>query len=315
MPNNETLYTKYRPRDFDSVIGQDTIVQSLKAVIKSNNNHALLFHGPSGTGKTTLARICAYELGAEDRDILEIDAATFTGIDDMRKVTETLNYRLVGRSSVRPVIVDETHRLSPAAFSALLKPIEEPPSWVYWFLCTTELGKVPQNIKTRCTPYGLKPVPTSEIRELLTNIAKKERFNGKQIDSIIDLCSKEAHGSPRQALVNLGACASAASLDDAKELMKSAQDSAEAVDLAKLLSMGRGWLEVKECLADLKEKDSNAESVRMVVQAYVTAVIMGDKNPKPSLFAVLEAFSVPFPSGNGIAPLVLACGKLFFAND
>lgn len=317
MANNETLHTKYRPRTFDGVIGQDAIIQSLKSVLKNNSSRCFLFHGPSGTGKTTLARICAYQVGAEDRHIVEIDAATFTGIDDIRRITETLNYRPVaqGKSILRPIIVDEIHRLSPAAFSALLKPIEEPPPWIYWFFCTTEYGKVPQNIRTRCTSYGLKLVPTNEINELLVSVAGKEKFNGKHLDSIIDLCAKEAHGSPRQALVNLGACAGATTLVDAKDLLKTAQDSAEAVDLAKLLAMGRSWLEVRECLADLKEKDLNAESIRMVVQSYITAVIMGEPKPKQNLFAVLDAFAVPFPSGNGISPLVLACGKLFFDGD
>src|SRR3990167_7232725 len=138
----------------------------------------------------------------------EIDAATFTGIDDIRRVTETLNYRPIGAGTIRAIIVDECHRLSPAAYAALLKPLEEPPKWVYWFLCTTELGKVPANIKTRCTAYGLRAVPTPEIRVLLTDIAKKERIVGKHVESVIDLCAKEATGSPRQALVFLGMCAS-----------------------------------------------------------------------------------------------------------
>lgn len=306
---SETLYTKYRPEKFEDVIGQDIIVRSLINVLKSRKNQTFLLHGPSGTGKTTLARIAATFIGTAVRDIVEVDAATFTSIDDMRKITETLRYKPTSGKKSTTIIIDECHRLSSAAWSSLLKSLEEPPSWVFWFLCTTELGKVPANIKTRCTTYSLKEVATSEIGNLLAEVASKEKFTCDQ--SVIELCARQAQGSPRTGLVVLGACAAAKNKAEALELLQSAEESSEAVDLAKMLMMGRGWDDVHEILASLREKDMNPESVRHVVRSYITGVILGSKKqPKESLFAVLEAFSQPFNSSDGFSPLVLACGSL-----
>ena len=207
---------------------------------------------------------------------------------------------------VNNVLVHNCHRLGAPAWASLLKSLEEPPPDTWWCLCTTELGKIPTNIKTRCTAYNLKDVPTNLIIDLLESVAVAEKIlqtgAGRQI---VSLCAKEAHGSPRAGLVALGACAGAKTIEEARDLLRSAEESTEAVDLARALG------EIRDILVGLKEKDVNPESIRHVVRGYVTSVIMGTKGePKGSLFAVLEAFAQPFAQGDGISPLVLACGTL-----
>ncbi len=130
----EPLHLKYRPKDFDEVVGQDAVVKSLQQAVKNNAGHTFLFTGLSGVGKTTLARITAATVGCVSSNLIEIDAATHTGVDDMRDVTFSLKYKPIGVGSVKVIIVDECHMLSKSAWNSLLKVLEEPPAWVYWML-------------------------------------------------------------------------------------------------------------------------------------------------------------------------------------
>lgn len=302
----ETLHRKYRPTEFKAVIGQDTIVRSLQDVLAKKTNHTFMLSGPSGTGKTTLARIAAAKLG--NRTPTEIDAATFTGIDDMRQITSVLNYRPLHDDNL-VIIIDECQALSKNAWQSLLKSLEEPPAWVYWFLCTTDPAKVPANIQTRCTKYELKEVRVQDLEDLLFDIAKQEDLSCS--DDIISSCAREAQGSPRAALVNLGVCASVKNNIEALELLKSAAESREAVELVRALIERKPWPKIQTILEGLK--DQNPESVRHVVRAYVTKVIMGSNGKgMTSSLAILEAFSKPFPTSDGISPLVLAVGSLLF---
>lgn len=303
-----TLHTKFRPQTFTEVIGQDTVVRSFREALKKGTSHAFLFHGPTGTGKTTLSRLGAYTVGCTERELLEIDAATFTGIDDMRVVTSGLSYRPLGGGN-KSVIVDECHALSAQAWKSLLKSIEEPPSYVYWFLCTTELNKVPETIRTRCTRYELQPVSTDALFDLLLDVANREKLPISE--AVVELCAKQARGSPRQALVNLGACAGAKEEKDARSLLRAVEGSAGVIDLCRALVERKDFLKVVlPILNDLK--DQNAESVRQVVRDYMTKVVLGSKSEKAAggALEVLDEFSTPFPSGDGISPVVMACARI-----
>jgi DNA polymerase III subunit gamma/tau len=307
--NAGALITKYRPETFEEVIGQDAVVKSLRNAIENKLGTAYLFTGPSGVGKTTLAYIAAQMLGCAKADLLDVDAATNTGIEEMRVLMEGLMYRPIGSGAVKAVIIDEAHALSKAAITSLLKTLEAPPPWVYWFLCTTEPTKIPKAIQTRCLSYQLRDVRADDLFDLL-----KGTDEGKDLDEdILNLCVDEASGSPRQALANLGVCMMAEDRDEAAELLRSAVNVPEAIDLARALMRGAGWGELRELLAKMKEKDLSPESVRHVVRAYMTSVLLSPKtrgDGTKDALDILREFSTPFNSSDGLTPLAVACGRL-----
>lgn len=302
-----SLITKYRPQKFQDVVGQAAVVRSLQDVLKRGSSKTFLFTGQSGVGKTTLARIVARESGCRPEDLMEIDVANQTGIEDMRNVVETLRYKPLGAGAMKALICNEAQMLSKQAWNSLLMELEEPRPWVLWILCTTELNRIPKAIHTRCTTYDLKPVSEDDLADLLDLVAKKEKLGVE--DDVLVLCAREAEGSPRQALVNLAACAAAASLDEAKELLRSALESEEAVNLARILVKGATWSQAQQIIAGLQEV--NPETVRHVVRAYVSKMILGTKSKDVAGrgLEILDAFSEPFNSSDGISPLLLATAR------
>ena len=304
------LHIKYRPKDFAEVVGQENAVASLEAVLGGNNvPHTFLFTGPSGVGKTTLARILAKRLGCSDTGIMEIDAATHSGVDAMRQVTDLVRYKALGESTTRLIIVDEAHAASKAAFQSLLLAIEEPPEHCYWCLCTTESGRIPETIKTRCHAYDLKPVGWEALEQYLALVVEEEQYETPE--DIIGLIARKASGSVRQALVYLSMCAGTSDKKVAAALLETLSDDGEAIDLARFLVNPRGgWVEAQKKLLSLKEQ--NAESVRIVIANYAAAVLSNTKteNEARKILRVLQAFSTPFNASECAAPLYLAVGWL-----
>lgn len=192
------LYRKYRPEAFDALIGQDHIRGAIEGALKKGSPaHAYLFSGGRGTGKTTTARIVARSLGTTDNDIYEIDAASNTGVDNIRELRENVD-TLPFDSEYKVYIIDEVHMLSKSAFNALLKTLEEPPKHVVFILATTELDKVPDTVVSRCQSFVFKRPTEAVLREVITNTAKKEGL--KLDDGVADLIATLADGSFRDAL-------------------------------------------------------------------------------------------------------------------
>src|SRR6476620_4323150 len=214
------LARKWRPQRFEDVIGQRGVVETLRNAIGSGRlAQAFIFAGPRGVGKTTTARIlgralnCVHGPTAEpcgqcdacreiaegrDVDVLEIDGATYTGIDAVREViVEPLGIAPM-RDRYKIFIIDEVHRLSKNAFDALLKSIEEPPPYVKFMMATTEVGAVPATIQSRSQVFELKTLPFTSIREQLRKVTTSE---GVQIeDAALALVARSAEGSMRDAL-------------------------------------------------------------------------------------------------------------------
>jgi len=169
-----TLYRKYRPHVFADVIGQDEVVQTLQNQISSGSiAHAYLFSGGRGTGKTSIARIFAHELGTDDQDIYEIDAASNRGINEIREVRDGVANRPFA-STYKVYIIDEVHMLTKEAFNALLKTLEEPPAHVIFILATTEKHKVLDTILSRCQVYDFKLASTDNLVQSIMNIVESE---------------------------------------------------------------------------------------------------------------------------------------------
>ncbi len=171
------LYRKYRPGKFKDVIGQDHIVDVLAGAIELENiSHAYHFAGSRGTGKTSVARIFAKEIGTSVNDLYEIDAASNRGIDDIRQIKESVN-TLPFESKYKVYIVDEVHMLTKEAFNALLKTLEEPPKHVVFILATTEIDKLPETVVSRCQTFTFKKPSQKILKDVVLNIVKKEGFS------------------------------------------------------------------------------------------------------------------------------------------
>lgn len=196
MPNL-ALYRKYRPQKFEEVLGQDHITEVLKNAVKLGRiSHAYLFSGSRGTGKTSVARILAKEAGCSDIDLMEIDAASSRGIDEIRALREGVRFSPL-QSDVKVYIIDEVHMLTKEAFNALLKTLEEPPKHAIFILATTELEKVPDTIISRCQNFSFHKIPENILREAMKVTAQKE---GVKIDGeTAGLIALFAEGSFRDA--------------------------------------------------------------------------------------------------------------------
>lgn len=307
MANASVLHIAYRPGTFKEVIGQAAAIKSLVGVLNRDGAHTFLFCGPSGVGKTTLARIAARYLHCEDQDINEIDGATHTGIDAMREVQLTSQYQPLGKSETRVMLVDECHQLSKAAWTSMLKATEEPPAHVYWIFCTTEPTKVPAAIKTRAHTITLKLVPDKELGALYDKVCMAEGIDLH--GDVGDLVIKEARGSPRQMLVNLEACRDAVTKREAAELLRTALETDATIELCRYLSNGGTW--GKGMVIMEKLRGENPEGVRIVVSNYFATAAMGAKSDREALhfLSILDAFSVPYTTQDQLAPLLLSVGR------
>lgn len=198
MSEHAALYRKYRPQNFSEVRDQDQVVKVLEGAIKKGEiPHAILFAGTRGTGKTTLARIFAKEIGTSNVDLYEIDAASNRGIDDIRELKEAV-HTVPYESKYKVYIVDEVHMLTKEAFNALLKTLEEPPSHVVFILATTEEEKILDTILSRCQVFRFRSPSREVLATTVTDVAKKEGFTLPP--DAADLIAIAANGSFRDAL-------------------------------------------------------------------------------------------------------------------
>ena len=256
---SEALYRKWRPKLWDEVVGQDHIVQTIRNAIKSDRiGHAYLFSGPRGTGKTTTARLLAKAANCLNSDLnkrpcnecdhcksvntnrfmdlIEIDAASNTSVDDVRDLREKINFSPTqGRFKV--YIIDEVHMLSTAAFNALLKTLEEPPAHAIFILATTEVHKIPATVLSRCQRHEFRRIPVNTIVALLKGMVKNEKI--KIDEETLLLIARQSTGAMRDAISLLDQLAStgeAITLHRAQEVLGTATNQSVVELTAAILS-------------------------------------------------------------------------------
>ena len=240
----EVLYRQYRPQTFKEVRGQPQVTDTLEKAIKNKKvAHAYLFSGSRGTGKTSVARILAKELGVSSKDLYEIDAASNRGIDDIRLLREGV-YAMPFDSPYKFYIIDEAHMLTKDAWNAFLKTLEEPPAHAIFVLATTERDKIPETIQSRCEIYSFKQPTREMLAEVVVDVAKSEGFTLER--SAAELVALLAEGSFRDALGILQ-----------KVLAVSENKRVEVSEVEAVSGAPRGEL-VRKILEALAKKDSNA---------------------------------------------------------
>jgi len=295
-----SLYVRYRPQTFDDMIGNEAEIQSLeKSLSKKDRPHTYLLTGPSGCGKTTLARIAAKKLGADELSVSEINSADNRGIDTAREIIQQMTYTPLN-GNIRVFIIDELHQTSKDWQNAMLKPLEDTPEHVYFFLCTTDPKKIISTIKNRCTQIKVQSQDSTELYRLLRRTAKIENLEVSK--AILEEISDNCQGSPRAALVLLEKVSAVEDEKMMKEIISMGEEAEkETIDLCRAL-LGTNWKSVAEILTKLKDLDP--EKVRYAVMGYMNSVVLRSGQAKAAV--AIECFSEPFYS-SGKAGLTLAC--------
>lgn len=297
-----SLYEKYRPQDFDAIIGNTPLIASMEAYLKlENHSHAILFMGSTGSGKTTLANILARKLGAKGVDIIEKNVGDLRGIDDARDILPQLRTRPI-ESPVKVFILEEVQMGMAGFFNLLLRPLEETPAHVYFILTTTEPQKIPETIRNRCVKFTVQPLPESRIAYLLQRVADAE---GKPLpNEIKDHISRVSQGIPRDALSMLENVLLLEPDQQVRAIQQITTEESDVIELCRALASQLDWAKVSKILTNLQ--GTNIEQVRITVLNYFNKVLLSKGEKDPVAYFVIENFKDNFYS-SGKAGLTKAC--------
>lgn len=270
-----SLYEKYRPKGLKTFMGNEDLKNDLRPFFNGGKQlpHTILLTGPSGAGKTTLARMMARKiLGCTDQDIVEYDIGEQRGIDAARAIRrQTWNAPLSG--GARAFILDEVHSSTKDFQTAMLKCLEEPPSHVYFFLCTTDPQQLLKTIITRCTEFQVEALGVPELVEIMQRACRGEEV---EIDEgILRKIAKQANGSPRGALSLLERLIARDPSEYEAAIATHSDQETQVKDLCQALLTKQPWSVVSKKLALLKE---DAESTRRAILGYMQSVLLSGKD-------------------------------------
>ena len=271
LDENSGLYRKYRPKDFDEVIGNEAVISSLKSLLSRDKKkipHVFMFIGEFGCGKTSFGRILASKLGCSDFDLSEMDIGTDRSVDDADFLKEKIKYAPM-KGKCRVIILDELQMASAKFQGSLLKTLEDDcPNHVYFIICTTDPQKINGGIKTRASKYIVKPLEFDQQMALLTRVTKEEKANIPK--GVLELIAEASGGSKREALVLLDQIISLKSEEEMKQIIKASTQKEEVINLCRALINGKSWKEVVEIVDGL---DADAESIRHAIRGYCVSIV------------------------------------------
>lgn len=292
---SQALYRKWRPQSWEQVVGQDHVVQTLRnAIVSDRMAHAYLLAGPRGTGKTTTARLIAKSVNCLEPDLalrpcnqcdhclavnqgrfldlIEIDAASNTSVEDVRSLRDKINFS-PNQGKYKVYIIDEVHMLSTAAFNALLKTLEEPPAHAIFILATTEVHKIPATVLSRCQRHEFRRIPVNDIVEQLQTLIQDENIDVEQ--EVLTLVARQSTGSMRDAISLLDQLASSGgpiTLESAHYVLGTAANQA-VLDLINAILNGdaKSGLEI---IHQALDKGSDPRQFSRQVVEYLRGVLL-----------------------------------------
>ena len=273
-----SLYNKVRPTKVSDLVGQPDAVKTLEGMIsKKKIPHAILLTGPSGVGKTTIAHILKKHIKCNDVDYNYVNAADKGGIDTIRQIIDQIRYKPLTSGTNRLWLFDECHKLTSDAQDTLLVPLENPPKYVYFILCTTDPQKIKTTIKTRCTPINLNPLHQLELNKLIKKVAQEESI--KLSNEVVNKISEIANGSARMALVLLEQISNIKSDEEKLLALQKSDVNIPAFDLCKAMfgwenGMRPDWPRACKVLEQIKKDGVEVEGIRQMVLSTCGTIIL-----------------------------------------
>lgn len=308
----ESLINKYRPSSYDEVVGHDLILDALQRAMASDSHpHSYLLTGSKGLGKTTIARLIAKSF---ECDLIEIDAATHSKVEEMRQLVEEGQHMSLSGAGHKMFLVDEAHRMSRNAWDALLKMVEEPPDHLYIAFCTTDASRVPDTIVSRCYPVQLRPLRHQDMDAWLSLVAEWEGWT--VVPDVMSAVIEAAQGSPRQALTLLQSVHDSPSREEVRRIITLMDAGEPLIALLQLMLRGKAtWVQAKQLLA--KIDDADFEDAVTIAGRYICAAMMRSTSEVEAqrAWTLLEALTFPATSYDRRVLFMVTIGRILWANN